>query len=250
MKKNFLSLFLAISLLYPKFINVQNGIPNVILNGTISSYSNNKHFYYSNDLYAKIDTNQKVFVKGDNQYSFDLSKTPFKNSKVDKLYFGWELNKEGQIANGCYSEINIAVIRDYCSKNKLKAITLKNDFNLTFNCESTIAEEFSAEQEKLAGNYKMVLNDTIYNFKLSTDMLSIISGDYTPTDKNFCNKLWGWWGYNNTEKELNFSVQYFRNKDWGIYINANCIFSFTVTKNESGKFIFKNSNDKIILEKR
>ena len=249
MKRFYAAALLVFLLLLSFFMHAQQVTPNLVLTGSISNYDNKKYFYYSNDLHSKLDTTQKVYVKNDYTYTFDLSKTPFRNKLVDKLFFAWELDKDGKIANGCYSSINIAAIREHCIKNNLKSIDLKNDFNLTFNCESTVAEEFVDEKKKLGGTYKMVVNDTTYILELSTYMLSTLSGDYNPRDKNYCNKIWGWWGYKEDGKQLGLYTHYYINKDWGIYINANNPLYFTVTKNESAKLIFKNTNGNVVLEK-
>jgi len=254
MKKNFLVILSAILLVQPIPAHAQqksanrSTMPNVVLAGQISNYSNHRYFYYSNSLHSKVDTTQKVYVKNGNTYTFDLSKTSASNRTADMLYFSWELSKEGTI-DECNAAINIAAIRYHCRENKLKNMKLQNDFNLDVNCEVAASETFSAEQLELGGNYKMTVNDTVYFLNLSTYALSTFTGDYSPRDKNFCNKIWGWWGYKDQKKELGISIDYYMNKDWGIYINSNQRFSFIVTKDGSNKPVFKSINANVVLEK-
>ncbi|MEI6882305.1 MAG: hypothetical protein WCK82_13365 [Bacteroidota bacterium] len=207
-----------------------NPIVGSIFNGPI---------FYSNGIDHFSIQRSIISDSINHKYSFNLSETIYNNDKIDKLIFSIDSSYNTSDNSNCFQVINLSAIRNFVQTKDMKSIEVETDLYPEMDCYSTPDQVKEDYEMSFIGDYKMIVNDTVYNVKLGALNKMYVVKMSNPIDI-LNDEITGYW-YFDAEKLIINSIRW-GNKQFGTIRLVEREFSFVVTKSKNG-FYFKTSND-------
>lgn len=211
---------------------------HIKLSGKVISFeSAEKPYVYYALIGDKFTIRNRFKMDASQKYSFDLSKTVYKNTTTGVLVFSLDSTYDMKHRFSCVHRINLGEINKYAGSKNMGSITLRSDLVMNWMCESSIMERGANEREAwIVGRFKQDVNDT-------TRMLELKQSGYEYTDssnlndKDLMNASFGNWEWNSDEKGISVFTLYRLNKQFGTMLSLG----------EKKEYKIGNENGKIVL---
>jgi hypothetical protein len=188
-----------------------------------------------------------IVLNDKNQFSLDLSTTPFAELKVQDLYFAADTTKgkTNEYTDNCYHRIRLSNIKNFMYNQRLNSLQLKT-LLYPFCTEYGAAppeigygtRPDASLEDSLTGSFAISYNNSVGYLHLKNHSLyEINSGGLNENNMNYES---GFWSLNKGKLLLTCSRQ--RNDNFGILLNCKSSRAFTILR--TGKYkVLQLSNE-------
>jgi hypothetical protein len=189
---------------------------NIKLTGRVISFeADEKPYIYYSLVGKKFTIRNRIKMDSTFRYTFDLSKTIYKNATNGVLVFSLDTTYDMNNKHSCVHRIDLGEINKYATAKKMKSINLRSDLVMNWMCEASIMAEGATEDESyVIGQYNQLVNDTTYTLELKRSGYEF-RGSSNVNENDFMNASYGKWGHVSGERAISIFVEYRLNKQFG-----------------------------------
>jgi len=213
---------------------------NIILTGKVNSYqaAEKPHIYFAMAGH-RFTSRDRIKMDASQAYTFDLSKTRYKNTTSGILVFTLDSTSDMNAKYSCVHRINLGEIIKYANSKKMKAITLTTDLVMEFLCETGIEDKGAKDEEvQMVGSYQFTSKDTVRAIRLEQDDY-VYNASFNYFDKDLMNEWIGRWSYRYGDLVLR---AWFRiNRNFGTMLPAGYEKTYK-TRNENGSMALTSAD--------
>jgi hypothetical protein len=217
---------------------------SIKLYGKTSDYRDRKVIYYTlND--EPFSTKKTITLRKDKSYVFDLSKTVYKNATTGSLVFTFDSVSNPSDEYACVQKISLDGLYAHAKQTGKKALDLRTDLDMSYNCTSTVYYGAEGDEEKFVGRYTVTSGDTTFSIKLDKGLYHY-SSTYSPASKYLTSKETGSWNYNAEKQTLQLNTWYRFDSSIGIMISENRHRVFKVVSSPAGLQFISEDGSKLV----
>jgi hypothetical protein len=210
---------------------------NVKLTGRVISFeADEKPYIYYSLVGKKFTIRNRIKMDSAFKYTFDLSKTIYKNATNGVLVFSLDTTYDMNHKYSCVHRIDLGEINKYAAAKKMKSISLRSDLVMNWMCEASIMEERATENEAyVIGQYNQLVNDTTRTLELKQSAYEF-RGSSNVNENDLMNASYGKWAHVSGESAISVFTEYRLNKQFGtmLYTGEKKIYKIG---NEKGRMV-------------